>query len=143
MDSPALLNCKRLQENFEGREAVHIEKSVLRVRVSNIRWQVDARQIHAEVEEVPTAGLYLREPNAGDPLRWKIGAGYLTSFSSQTWSMGYGGWSLHFEPKIVSGLITLAAEWPNELKAADRYKAALRFLADAGAYQTSERVFPD
>jgi len=26
MDSPALLNCKRLQENFEGREAVHIEK---------------------------------------------------------------------------------------------------------------------
>jgi hypothetical protein len=78
-----------------------------------------------------------------EPLRWKIGAGYLTTFSNHTWQTGHGGWSLFFAPEVVSGLTSVAASWPAELDAWERYNRALRFLLDHDAYERSERVFPD
>ncbi len=142
------LNYGNLRDGFEGREAIYIEKGVFRVRMMNIRRRVGARRIDAEVEEVPTRGLecslfHSRLPRVSGLLRWNVGAGSLTTFSERTWHMGYGGWSMFFQPEIVNGFISLATEWTTELDAAARYNQALRFLAERGAYERSTRVFPD
>ena len=142
------MNCERVCEAFEGREAIYIEKGVLRVRVGSIRCDARARRIGAEVEEIPTPGLenslfHGRRRNERSPLRWNISAGYLTNFSNTTWHMGYGGWSLFFAPEVVSGLISIASAWPRELDAVDRYNDALRLLIDQRAYERSERMFSD
>jgi len=156
-------NCESLRRNFEGREAVYVEKGVLRVRVFEICCSVDARRIDAKVEEIPTPGLEqslfhgrrLKEPGLlrslfrshrpKEPglLRWTIGAGFLTSFSEHTWAMGYGGWSLYFAPAVVSGFVTLAGKWPAELTAVKRYRLAVGFLLEQNAYEQSKNVFPD
>ena len=148
MTSQESMNCEKLRDAFEGREAIYIEKGVLRVRVENIRWNAGARRIDAEVEEVPTPGLenslfHQRGRRELGPLRWSIGAGYLTTFSNTTWQMGYGGWSLFFAPEVVAGFINISSDWTSELDAVDRYNDALRYLMDRGAYERSERVFLD
>ena len=86
---------------FEGREAIYIEQGAVRVRISNIRGSASQAIISAEVEEIPTPGLGVgrfRHLPGNKPLRWTINAGYLTVFSDQLWTMGYGGWSLYFHP---------------------------------------------
>lgn len=137
---------EKLRMAFEGREAIYIEKGVLRVRVTNIHCREGDRRIDATVEEIPTPGLsggLFFAPRSNEPLRWKIGAGYLTTFSDYTWQMGYGGWSLYFAPGVVSGLTNLAADWSVELDAWERYNRALQFLRNCNAYEKAERVFPD
>src|SRR5258708_32915019 len=95
MNSKHASNCKELQTRFEGREAIYVEKGALRVRVSNIRPR-GGFSIRAEAEEIATPGLEMgmfhrpRLPGAG-PVRWRFGAGYLTTFSAQSWKLGYGG----------------------------------------------------
>src|SRR5262245_6078502 len=42
--------------------------------------------------------------------------------------MGYGGWSLFFAPEVVSGLASIASDWPAELNAMERYEQALDVL---------------
>src|ERR1044072_4740100 len=101
MTSRQSLNGERLRDAFEGRRAIYIEKGVLHVQVANIRFDVGARRIAAEITEVPTPGLeqslfHIRRPNAPSPLRWSISSGYLTAFSDDRWSVGYGSWSLFF-----------------------------------------------
>lgn len=137
------LGYEKVRDGFEGREAIYIEKGVLRVRVMNIRRGVDARRIDAEVEEIPTRGLecgllHLRIPRESGLLRWDIGAGSFTTFSEHTWHMGYGGWSIFFQPEIVGDFISLAAAWTVALDAEARYNQALRFLPDHGAYERSK-----
>ena len=119
-----------------------MEKGVLRVQVANIRFDVGARRIAADITEVPTLGLeqslfHQRHPNTQSPLRWRISGGHLTQFSDDTWDMGYGGWSLFFAPGVVDSFINLASSWPPDL---DR---SIQFLIDAGAYKPCKRVFPD
>src|SRR5215470_1839772 len=146
MASQESVRCEKLRDSFEGREAIYVEKGALRVRVSHIRCNVGARRIDATVVEVPTPGLaggLFHGPRRNEPLRWKIGAGFLTTFSDHTWQAGYGAWSLFFAPEIVADLANLAANWPIELDAWDRYDRAHRFLMDRDAYAPSERVFPD
>jgi hypothetical protein len=129
-------NSEKLRHAFEGAEAIYIEKGVLRVRVTGIRCSAKARRISAQVEEI------VRTTDGQSTLRWIIDAGYLTRFSHHTWHMGYGGWSLFFAPEMVSRFVSLAAEWPAEFDALERYDQALRFLGDNGAYEPSIRVFP-
>ena len=131
MNAQHLLNCQLLKAHFEGREAIYLEKGVLRVRVFNIRWHVPSRSVFAEVQEIPTPGLEngnnlfsRRSPNHKPPLRWEIGSGYLTTFSPETWRVGYGGWSITVASQTISGLVTLAARWPAELDAIERYAQA-------------------
>src|SRR6266571_4728822 len=112
MNSKHLSNCEELRSRFEGREAVYVEKGALRVRVNNIVSRGGFR-IGAEVKEISTPGLgagFLRRPPRHDASRrrWKIGAGYLTTFSEQSWHMGYGGWSLYFDPEIVQAVVLFA-----------------------------------
>jgi hypothetical protein len=139
------VNCDKLRDTFEGREAIYLEKDVLRVRVTNIRCNPAGQRIDAEVEEVSTPGLAcgIFYGCRSNPLRREIGAGDLTRFSEDTWENGYG-WSLFFAPEIVNGLASLAADWATELDAHERYERACRFLADHGAWEgLNKRVFPD
>jgi hypothetical protein len=122
------------------------------VRVRNIRANLSERYVKATVEEILTPGLgvgmfglFVRPPSTKQarPLRWVIGAGYLTTFSDHEWEMGYGGWSLHFAPRAVQAVVDLAAGWPAHLDSYDRYKEVLRCLGDHDAYEQSKEVFPE
>ena len=149
MSSQTSLNCEKLRDAFNGREAIYIEKGVLRVHVTNINCY--AHQVYASIEEVPTRGLersifhrhlrQMNEPTA--PLRWKISGGFLTTFSDHSWKAGYGGWSLFFSPDVVSGVVSIASDWPADLDEVERYHQALRFILNRNAREASERVFPE
>ncbi len=138
-------NYEKLRANFQGRKALYIEKGALLVRVNNIRADLAARCINAEVEEVPTSGLgagsfrLVNQPSDAESLRWQIGAGFLTQFSDNHWVMGYGGWSMYFAPQVVQGVAELAASWPQDLDAFERYERVLDWLLthdDGGAMIT-------
>lgn len=148
MTSRQSLNCERLRDSSEGRRAIYLEKGVLLVQVANIRFDVGARRIAAEINEVPTPGLeqslfHHFRPNAPTPLRWSISAGYLTRFSDDIWLAGYGSWSLYFALEVVDSFINLASSWPPDLDAMGRYDSSIQFLNDASANKPCERVFPD
>ena len=42
--------------------------------------------------------------------------------------MGYGGWSMYFEPKIVQGVLDLAARFPDDLDVFERYNRIVHFV---------------
>jgi hypothetical protein len=133
---------QHLRDLFEGREAIYIEKGALRVKVSNIREDIPGRYISADVKEIPTAGFptgsYHDTPS---PRHWRIGSGWVTTFSDHTWQMGYGGWSLFFAPRIVDGVVRLARQFPDNLPSMDRYNQILRYLQDHEAHEPTQRVF--
>lgn len=140
-------NCEQLRNRFDGREAIYVEKGALRVRVSNIR-QRGAFHIRADVEEVVTPGLGVglfhrpRQLGAG-PLRWRLGAGYLTTFSAQSWKMGYGGWSLYFAPDIVQAVVGFAARIVATPDPNEGYHEVSRFLSSLEVNEPVQLVFPD
>lgn len=140
-----LANCERLRASFEGKDAIYIEKGVLHVNVSDIRFDLKANVVSAAVQELETPGFeggLSGVPRRGDRLiNWRISGGALTKISEHTWAMGYGGWSLFFAPDIVNGLLERAAAWPPDLAHHEKYKIALRYLAESGAYTPSEAVF--
>jgi len=144
MESQESENYERLRGAFEGREAIYIEKRVVRVRVTNIRSTVGSRYIRADVEEVPAPNLSSVTPHGDQPRphRWRIGAGFLTTFSENRWNMGYGGWSLVFAADVLNGFTNLAAEWPADLDPGERYRRAIDFL-DGIPREPGQRVFPD
>ena len=115
----------RLQSNFEGKQALYVEQGALLVRVSNIRTSALRRTVAAQVDEIPVAGL--RVGRFGDllnntaPLHWTIRAGYLTEFSDHSWAMGYGGWSLHFDPRLIEAVLELVSAFSSHLDPFDRY----------------------
>src|SRR5260370_35525926 len=112
MNSKHASNCKELQTRFEDREAIYVEKGALRVRVSNIRPR-GGFSIRAEAGEIATPGLGVgmchrpRLPGAG-PIRWRFGAGSLTTVSAHSWQRGYGAWSLYFVPQIIQSVLAFA-----------------------------------
>jgi hypothetical protein len=143
---PDSANCATLRETFEGREAIYVEKGVLRVRVVGIRWDADARRIDAQVEEVSAPGMersafHARQGSEAGPVRWDISAGCLTTFSEDSWHMGYGGWSLFFGPRVIEGVMRLASARTREMDAFDLYRAAVRYLIEEDAYGRCRRVF--
>ena len=56
--------------------------------------------------------------------------------------MGYGGWSLFFAAEVLDGLTNLAADWPVDLDAGERYRRAIDFL-DGIPREPVQQVFPD
>lgn len=133
MSSEVSARCEKLRQTFEGREAILIEKGVVRVRVSHIEAKPLERSIAAEVRAIPTRGLpagslyYHAAHRAGQPFR--ISGGYLTCFSDHVWRMGYGGWTLLFAPQIVEGVVHLASRLPEDLDPFARYDEIARWLA--------------
>lgn len=140
-------NRERLKEAFEGREALYIEHGALRVRVSRITPDLRRRYIEALVEEIPTPGLEVTPLHASfedrvSPLRWDIGAGYLSRFSEHTWAVGYGGWSIFSDPQMVAGVVALAAGFTADLTPMDRYGRILEYLDEHPGEEQPTGVFP-
>ena len=139
-------NFGKLRKSFENREAIYIEHGFLRVRVHNIRDDLAARWIVADIDEIPTAGFeaglfQIRIPTARRPLRWQIGGGFMTQFSDHTWHCGYGGWSMFFETRVVQGVVELAAQWTADLDEQGRYREVLEWLGEHNAYERTRPVF--
>ncbi len=42
--------------------------------------------------------------------------------------MGYGGWSVYFDPKVVQGVSDFAARVPVELSERERYNRIMEFM---------------
>jgi hypothetical protein len=146
MNSKHTKNCEELRLRFESREAIYVEQGALRVRVKNI--QARGFRISAEAEEIVTQGLGVGRFDGPcgrhtPPRRWKFIAGYLTSFSAQSWQMGYGGWSLYFAPRIVQGVIDFAVQLPRDRDAHDAYRQLCSLLRDLSPHESSQLVFPD
>ena len=132
MDSTCRSNCEVLRARFEGREAIYVEKGALRVRVTNIRPQ--GLSVFANVEEVITPGLGVgffarAHPPVTGPRRWEIG-GDPTSYSDDSWSMGYGGWTLYFDPEFIQSVINFAARRPNDADPWEGYEAVCNMVVD-------------
>ena len=113
---------QELRKNFEGREAIHVERGALRVRVSGIRAVGD--RFVADVEEVPSAGLQnslLHRAHGGiaGPLKWQVSPRFSEVGRESEWVAR--DWSLIFDPQIVQGLVELAARWPDDLPGLARY----------------------
>ena len=123
-------------KQFEGREAIYIEQGALRVRVSNIRVEVESKLVTVDVEEIPTPGLgfvgaHNRAFEEKAPRRWDIATTDLAgpTFSSRGWHGGtHSGWSLFFAPEIIAGVVNLAALFPPSLHPAIRYRQILNFV---------------
>jgi len=132
----AMVNlAEKARANFEGREAIFIEKGALRVRISSISGSTSQAVITANVEEIPTQGLGVglldKESRFFRP-RWKISAGFIPNFmtdiSDHQWHMGYGGWSLYFEDRIIRGVIELASRFPAEIDTMQRYDLVMEYI---------------
>jgi hypothetical protein len=143
--SPAI---QRVRANFEGRAAIYVEKGALQVRVSNIHGSEVHRGLSADIEEILTPGLGVGSfapSKSTSPRRWSIGAGYLTRFSDDCWTMGYGGWSLFFDPKAIRAVLDLASHFPENMDSWERYNKIVRFLHSDERYLRAnwQRVFPN
>ena len=102
--------------------------------------------VSPEVEEIPApglgVGLFDRGQRKGTtPRRWKIRAGRLTTFSDHCWEMGYGGWSLYFDPKVVQMVLWLARRFPDTMDTSKRYNKIVR-LVQLIEIRKQERRFP-
>jgi hypothetical protein len=138
---------QRVQARFEGREAIYIEKGAVRVRVNNIRATMP-QAIEADIEEIPSPGLGVGrfdKSNAKGPRKWGFCAGFLTGCSDQHWTMGYGGWSLYFDPEAVQAVLDLASSFPEHVDSWKRYTQIIQLLQYGQRFQGSnwQRVFPD
>ncbi|MBI1984353.1 MAG: hypothetical protein HYS61_09160 [Acidobacteria bacterium] len=142
-------NCQRVRENFEGREALYVEKGALVVRVTGISDDPDNRTIEAVVDEVPTLGLrpsLIHErffPGVPGPISWSISAGFLSTFSEHTWSVGYGGWFLTTAPEILCQVVALAATFEERLSPEDRFGRIMEHIYLHPIHEEVSRVFPD
>ena len=132
MDSTYASHCEIMRARFEGREAIYVEKGALRVRVTNIRSQ--GLSVRANVEEIITPGLGVgflarTHPPATGPRRWDIG-GDPNSYTDDSWSMGYGGWTLYFDPEFIQAVIDFAAQRPNNADQYEGYVAVCDMVLD-------------
>ena len=129
-----LANCERLRQALDNHDAIYVERGALRVRVRNIRANVEVQGISADLEEIPTTGFpeFVDLDRYGltdkEPHRWTISAGNLTSCSVQTWSLGNGGLSLFFGAELVQEVIHLASQFPSGLSRYERYHRILGWL---------------
>lgn len=161
MDSNYESNCDALRARFEGREAIYMEKGAWRARVTNIRLLRHAARhsrmyqfshvgtapslsVGADVEEIITPGLGVgrTHPPVTSPCRWDI-AGDSTTFSDDSWYMGYGGWALHFDPEFVQTVIDFAARRPNNADPFESYNEICELQIDFLIKQKKAQEFRD
>lgn len=57
--------------------------------------------------------------------------------------MGYGGWSLYFDPKLIEDVVQIAASFPPELNTSERYRRIVRsFKTIKSSGQVGGLFFP-
>ena len=139
-------NCRILRERFEGTEAIFVEMGAIRVRVIRVRPKPRWRFVDVLVEEIPTprlgCGIFDGLPD-GKPVRWDVGAGYLSRFSEHNWCMGYGGWRICKDPALVEAVTRLAKTFPADLPGRTRYARIGDLIQGHESYTVSEAVFPE
>jgi hypothetical protein len=137
-------SCELLKRQFEGREAIYVEKYVRRVRVSHIRAQVDAKYLQARAEEILTPGLGA-PPGSGQRSRWRFGGGAATRFSSDSWSLAvqHVSWSLYFAPEVIERVVQFAATLPPEEVFESARLQKLIWELSAESVRAEKPVFPE
>lgn len=136
-------NCERIRTQFEGREAIYIEKFVRRVKVWHIRANVDARYVEAMAEEILTPGLGAPGVYGLRP-RWRFGGGYPSRFSRDSWSVAaqHVAWQLYFAQDVVDAVVGFAATLPSEEVYHSDRMMKLIWERTAKSARNEERVFP-
>jgi hypothetical protein len=147
MNATHVENFQELRRRFEGREAIYVDRGAWHVRVSDIRLQ-PRFHVAAEIERFPTPGLdvpvFHTPAGPVPPVRWNTWGGYLTSFTENSWSCGYGGWSLYFSPKFVQMAIEGAAPLADNPVSSDIYKRICQLVMEPQFRHTWHRyVFRD
>jgi hypothetical protein len=59
--------------------------------------------------------------------------------------MGYGGWQLYFEPKLINQVLQLATSFPTEVDTFERYNRISWFIQEQSLSTfppNMQRVFP-
>ena len=128
-----------IRANFEGKNAIYLEKGASYVRVSNIHYDV-LGLIRADIEEIPAPGLPFRiaprDPSESYPLRWTIGTSQ-PSFSSDSWDgPAYVAWRVRFSPKLIEEILQMASHFPESYNPMLRYKLISRCVEE----DTAERL---
>lgn len=135
-------NAARLVAAFEGRQAIYVEKGILKVRIDGITADLTKRAVSAHVTELPTRGMpYHGQGGLASPIRFEIAGGYLTSFSAYQWSMGYGGFTLYFDTAVIASVTALGASLPRDMDWNERYKQMLDCLDPERTWAQHTRVF--
>ena len=147
MSSDAAENCRELKANLEGREAILVEKGASRVLVRQIQGYPAEQQVAAEVVAIPTpglpAGMLIQHQPTLQGTPYVLSSGPMTEYSDQYWAMGYGGFSLYFEPSVVIGVVDLAASWPQDLDYYERYDQVLKLVSERRAFPLNiKQAFP-
>ena len=135
-------NCDELRQ-FEGREAIYVEKYFRRVRVSHIRAHVDSRHAVAWAEEILAPGL--GAPGQLGAVRlWRFGGGYETRFSRDTWSnpSQFATWHLYFAPDVIAAVLRFAETLPPEQVYANPEMHKLIWRLTDGSVRAEKPVFP-
>ena len=141
-------NYEQLRSRFEGSEAVYDEQGALRVRVSQIGLHAGFH-LSAEIEEIPTPGLgvgrfHRSYPGHRTQRRWKLRAGYVTTFSDHSWKAGYGGWTLYFHPEIVQAVVKLAVQFHHDATAHESLNQVRSLISEWKPDREPQRhVFPE
>ncbi len=138
-----------LRRQFENQEAIYLSKGALRVQVKNIFPNEEKLIVSADIEEIPTVGLGVgsfqtrKSQNLlTPPQSWNISAGYKSCYSDHSWTMGYGGWSLHFGKNIVDGVVSIVSDWPNNINdTSARYKYLLDWINDNEQCLKIQKIF--
>jgi hypothetical protein len=136
-------NCALLRSQFEGREAIYIEKYVRRVRVSHIRAHVDWRHVQAYAEEILTPGLGAPAREAAQS-RWRFAGGKDVRFSPNSWSLAvqHVSWQLCFAPAVIKAVVDFAATIPaDEVYRSTALQKLIWQLTENSVHQ-EEPVFP-
>ena len=128
---------EQLRALFDERDAIYVEKGVLRVRVANVRVNERAQTFRAEIEEIPTRGLV----NVYGRQRWEVGDERDGLFFSDHFLAGFG-WRIFTDPDVIIAIVDIASKWPHDLRYADRYNEVVRWLEDHDAVpRPARRVF--
>jgi hypothetical protein len=137
-------NCERLRAQFEGCEAIYLERYVRRVKVECIRANVDARQVCGMADEILTPGL--GAPGAvGRERWWEFSAGYEGRFSRESWSLSTQGvnWHVYFNRDLIQAVVAFAATLPSD----EVYQSTrlMKLIRERGREfeRAEEPLFPD
>ena len=129
-----------LTQRFEGHQALYLDRGVLLVEVGPIR-RHSPESFEVRVTEIPVPGLrdnlFVSQVGNGNVTResgrltWVIKAGAASIYNQTTWLMGYGGWSMYFDPALLEHFRSCAGEWASAgISPTDCYSKACKLVME-------------
>lgn len=95
-----------LKGQFEDRTAICQEGTFWLVHVRDITLNLSRRFVSFEAVWLPGMA------PSKDAIM-SLDAGFLTQFSDRAWTMGYGGWTLFFDDRMIRDMLAFAAALPH------------------------------